>query len=446
MQRLFNLKILVIGALCVCFAIGLAFVHRLVNERQNYADMVMSQIERESIGKQQVVSPFIVVPYLVQEPCVNDPKQTCNYQRILTLTAKTQDWKNQVQVFNNEHARGIYRAITYRNQIDITGQFEPSKKLINSAAYQSAQWDKAQMILPMSDLRGMIDTPSITINQQKYMFETVDEDTELKLPYQYVSVQIGSIAKEQLQFSTHFSIRGLGQLAIQPVGQYAKVHFQTPWKDIKYEGILPNQKSPTAKGTSAEWSNNYVYKQNIITLNSNINTPNQTTGLNAVIINFVDAVNIYTLTDRTIKYGLLLITITFGTFFLFEILKDLRIHPIQYVLVGAAQVIFYVLVLAFSEQFSFMLAYLGASIACIGLISWYMSYVLQGFRRVLSLFVILSGMYSVIYILLNAQHNTFMMGAVLMFILIATVMFLTRHVDWYGKGNTFPQPIQLPKL
>lgn len=441
MQRILNLKILIIAGLCFCFAIGLAFVHGLVKERQGYANTVIQQIERESIGKQQVVSPFIVVPYFVQKPCTNDSKQTCNYPKTLTLTAKTQHWNNQVNVKDNEHARGIYNAITYRTQIHLTGRFESSNKLIASQAYQHAQWDKAQLILPISDLRGITETPTITLNQKTYTLEDIDEDSDLKLPYPYLTLSIGQLAKERLNFDTTFSLRGLGELAIQPVGQYANVSLTTAWKDIKYQGLLPNQKSLSTKGSSAAWSNNYAYKQNHVTLSNDISNANNLNALHAVNISFVDAVNIYTLTDRTIKYGLLLITITFGTFFLFEILKDLRIHPIQYVLVGVAQVIFYVLVLAFSEQFSFAWAYLGASLACIGLISWYMSYVLKGFQWMASLFVILSSMYGVIYILLNAEHNTFMMGAVLMFILITSVMYLTRHVDWYGKAlstNSLP--------
>lgn len=434
MQRILNLKILLIVGLCICFAIGLAFVHSLVNERQNYANQVIHQIERESIGKQQVVSPFIIVPYQTQEPCTNDAKKICTYQQKLTLTAKTQDWKNQVQVFDHEHARGIYNAITYRNQIHLTGRFESSSKLIASQAYQYAQWDKAQLILPISDLRGVTETPTITLNQKNYTLENTDEDSELKLPYPYLTLSIGQLAKERLNFETKFTLRGLGELAIQPVGQYATVNLTTAWKDIKYKGLLPNHKSLNTKGSAAAWSNNYAYKQNHVTLSNDVSDTNNLSSLQVVSINFVDAVNSYTLTDRTIKYGLLLISITFGTFFLFEILKDLRIHPIQYMLVGAAQVIFYVLVLAFSEQYSFMLAYLGASIACIGLICWYMSYVLKGFQRVVSLFAILSSLYAVIYILLNAEHNTLMMGAVLMFMLITMVMYLTRNVNWYDKA------------
>jgi inner membrane protein len=132
--------------------------------------------------------------------------------------------------------------------------------------------------------------------------------------------------------------------------------------------------------------------------------------------------------------------IIFGTFFLFEILKNLQVHPIQYALVGAAQGVFYLLLLSFSEQFSFGLAYLGSSAACVLLISWYVSYVLQGIRRALSLTVIMSGIYGTLYILLRSQQHTLMLGSVLIFLLIAVVMILTRHINWYQVGSRKVQP------
>ena len=127
----------------------------------------------------------------------------------------------------------------------------------------------------------------------------------------------------------------------------------------------------------------------------------------------------------------MLILITFGSFFLFEILKGLRIHPIQYSLVAMAQGIFFVLLLSISEYYAFALAYLIACIACVMLMTWYLYFVMHGLKPALLFGIILSSLYSMMYLLLQSSGKTFLMGSVLSFVLLTVVMYLTRHVNWY---------------
>ena len=132
-----------------------------------------------------------------------------------------------------------------------------------------------------------------------------------------------------------------------------------------------------------------------------------------------------------IKYGIMVIIITFGCFFLFEVLKNLKIHPVQYALVAMAQGVFFVLLLSISEYYAFSLAYLIAAVACIGLITWYLYFVVQGFKAAILFGVLLSALYGMMYLLLQSSGKTFLFGSILSFILIACVMYITRHVNWY---------------
>jgi inner membrane protein len=167
---------------------------------------------------------------------------------------------------------------------------------------------------------------------------------------------------------------------------------------------------------------------------------NNTANAGSFGVSFIQAVDVYLMTDRAIKYALLFLVITFGAFFLFEILKDLRIHPMQYALVGAALAVFYGLLLSFSEHVSFATAYGASSVACISLITFYVSYVLKSVGRSLLLSMVLTAMYGTLFVILQSEDFTMMLGSVLVFILIAVMMFLTRHVDWYELGQkTQPQ-------
>ena len=153
--------------------------------------------------------------------------------------------------------------------------------------------------------------------------------------------------------------------------------------------------------------------------------------ISGISTQFLEPVNIYTQTDRAIKYGIMIIIITFGCFFLFEVLKSLKIHPVQYALVAMAQGVFFVLLLSISEYYAFAWAYLVAVVACISLITWYLYFVVQGYKAAFLFGLLLSTLYGMMYLLLQSSGKTFLFGSILSFILIACVMFITRHVNWY---------------
>ena len=165
-----------------------------------------------------------------------------------------------------------------------------------------------------------------------------------------------------------------------------------------------------------------------------VNTADEKIGLST---EFLESVNVYTQTDRALKYGIVIILITFGCFFLFEVLKSLRIHPIQYSLVAMAQGIFFVLLLAISEYYAFAWAYMVAAIACISLMTWYLFFVMKGFKVAALFGVILSTLYGIMYMLLQSSGKTFLMGSIIAFIILSIVMFITRNLDWYQlNGRT----------
>jgi inner membrane protein len=158
--------------------------------------------------------------------------------------------------------------------------------------------------------------------------------------------------------------------------------------------------------------------------------------LDAITISLIDPIDIYTQVDRASKYGILFVVLTFVGFGLFELIKRLPIHPLQYLLVGLALAIFFLLLLSLSEHIDFRAAYGIAAVACIGLQFVYLSGVLRSWLRAGGFAVMLTSLYGVLYGLLVSEDNALLMGSLLLFGILAAIMWITRKVDWYELGSS----------
>ncbi|MGB2140704.1 MAG: inner membrane CreD family protein [Psychrobacter sp.] len=268
-------------------------------------------------------------------------------------------------------------------------------------------------------------------------------------------------------------LAGISNLNTVPTGSNFKLSMQSNWHAPNFIGkALPNTKDFSAEGFTANWQNQYLTVANNQYLSQCLSTANNSCtvdsrarldsgnhadyeaaavvvqeaagsigstnhgNLNSVRLNsfgvsFAEPNDVYLQTERTMKYALLLILISFGTFFLFEVIKSSRIHPIQYLLVGCALLTFYVLLLPLAEQIAFWQAYAIAGSSCVGLIGWYTYYVLGGVRRAVIFTAILAGLYAAFYGILTTEDLNLLLGAVFCFILLACVMVMTRKIDWY---------------
>jgi inner membrane protein len=157
-------------------------------------------------------------------------------------------------------------------------------------------------------------------------------------------------------------------------------------------------------------------------------------------VSFIEPVNIYSQAERAVKYGLLFVSPTFAVFFLFELMKSLAIHPVQYALVGLALALFFLLLVSLSEHLRFALAYLIASSACILLIGFYLMNVLHSWKRGFAFGAALTLLYGVLYVLLRSENSALAMGSILLFSVLAGIMMATRKIDWYQLGK--PEAIQ----
>jgi inner membrane protein len=243
-----------------------------------------------------------------------------------------------------------------------------------------------------------------------------------------------------LAFDVEFKslLQGTEALSIAPLAEHNVIALESSWPHPQFHGeFLPRARVIGPDGFRANWDVSSLASNAQSQYRAGIDRPDAGS-TEAISVSLVDPVNVYSQVDRATKYGVLFVLLTFVAFFMFEFLKQLRIHPIQYGLVGLAIAIFFLLLLALSERIPFGMAYAVAAIACIALIGYYLGHVLGGWARGAGFAGMLGTLYAALYGLLISEDNAMVLGAGLLFLILAAIMVLTRKVDWYRAAATLP--------
>jgi len=232
------------------------------------------------------------------------------------------------------------------------------------------------------------------------------------------------------------------------VGRDSRVELSSDWPHPSFVGeYLPASREVGGAGFSALWQTSFFATDMEQVLQACV-TRNDCKGLGArhFGVSFVDPVDQYLKTERAIKYALLFIGLTFAVFFLFEVLKRMAVHPMQYALVGMSLALFYLLLLSLSEHLSFVWAYTIAATACVALIGFYVSHVLHSALRGGAFAGLLALLYALLFGLLGAEDYALLLGSVLVFAVLAGFMLLTRKLDWYGVGRSLGRTAEQTEL
>jgi len=252
-----------------------------------------------------------------------------------------------------------------------------------------------------------------------------------------VHVQVGQIEnayEQNIAFEFKLNLRGMENYNYVPIAQNNVINLQSSWQHPHFGGSFlpdPATQKISPAGFQAQWAVSSLSSSNQASLISNLESGERKNELETLNIGFVEPINVYSQADRATKYGLLFIGLTFAGFFIFEILKQLRIHPAQYTFVGLAMALFYLLLISLSEHISFAAAYFSASLACVSLLGYYLSYVLKSKANGMLFAVLLTSLYGALYAILASEDNALLMGSLLVFGLLAVTMVITRKVDWY---------------
>ena len=440
------IRLLIIGGLTVALMIPLMMVYGVLSERKSRQREAVDSITASWGGDQMIAGPVLVVPYRYtverQEKFVVNAVTGATEIRPVKETFTTQAFFLPEQLMvtggldTEKRQYGIYEAVLFRGALDVTGQFIPPNFDEWKVSAGEIDWKEAVLAFHVSDLRGAPEAMSVTWDGREYPFEPGS-----RLPgYEggvFARLPLDGPPSGNMAFQMKLALNGSQSIRFTPAGRQTRVQLRSSWPDPKFEGaFLPTERTVTGEGFDAAWSMSYYGRS----------FPQQWTGRNnsnpfdasdirpsQFGVSLLAPVDHYRLVERSIKYGILFLVLVFTVFFLFEIRARVRIHPVQYTLVGAALVLFFLLLLALSEVMSFGAAYATGAAACAALITLYSARALRSMSRSLVVTGELAAIYGLLYVILRQQDYALLFGAGGLFLMLAIVMFATRNVDWYGR-------------
>jgi inner membrane protein len=442
MNRNLAIKLGVIALLMLLLMIPLLMIGGMVSDRQQLRDGVLADIARSSSGTQHLTGPILVVPYrkTLREWKTHE-KTGERYLEEREVRSRLYFLPEQFQlsghVLTEERKRGIYQARLYHSDNQVSGYFQvPAQYGINDD-YADYRFEPAFLSVGISDIRGIENDLKLRLNDTEITFAAGSGDRLLNNGVHAPLASIDSVNGQRLNFAFNLKLQGTEQFWVTPVGRETKVQLSSTWPHPSFVGeFLPVKHEVNGNGFLADWQTSF-FATNFAEVLDDCANDNNCEAYNSreFGVSFVDPVDQYLKTDRAIKYALLFIALTFAGFFLFEVLKRLAVHPVQYGLVGLALALFYLLLLSLSEHLPFVTAYAIAAVACVALLGVYLAAVLHSALRGLGFAAALAALYGMLYGLLRAEDYALLMGSLLVFGMLAGVMLLTRKLDWYGVGK-----------
>jgi inner membrane protein len=440
-------KLSTVLVLCLLALIPLAMVRGIIAERQALRDGVIRGFEAETVGPQTIRGPIIIVPYrktfleTTQERAAAQ-SAAVEIRRRKTIEGRLFFMPESVEIEGSagveERKRGIYKAQAYNGTWQVRGRFELPSHYGVETDYAQYDWGTPELVFGIGDPRGLAPGMALSINGRKAGLEPGSELPGLERGV-HATLDTSAIRNgtaRSYDFELDMTLAGLNSIQFLPAGRTSVVKFASAWRHPSFFGPLLAQHQIDANGFRAVWKTSFL-ANNLNNEYANCLNRGNCAAFNGAAfgVTLIEPADVYQQLERSIKYGILFVGLTFVAFFLFDVLKRCPIHPVQYGLVGGALVVFYLLVTSLSEHIAFGPAYLIAASACVLLIGYYVAHVLGSWRRAGMIAALIASLYGVLYAILRSEDNALLMGSILLFGLIAVVMVGTRKVDWYRLGT-----------
>jgi inner membrane protein len=434
------LKIGGIGLLIALLHIPLGLTHGVLRERQGFQAQATQEIAGIWGKAQQVTGPVLAVPYacktmVIRQKIVGDKVVPVEEPGLTWSTAYFLPDKLAVQgkVEPEVRHRGIYDAVVYSTKLKFAGDFLPDFAAAG-IEHERVDWAQARLLFGVSDLRGVrsVGPVQLTGGAAK-AFEPAESGSFLPLEARLEGVGAG----QRLEFSLEVALQGSEFLQLVPVGKTTSVLLESPWADPSFMGAyLPVERSVGEAGFKARWETSHFSRGFPASWSDRTTQAKQmqeSLGAAAFGVRFAQLADGYSMVERAQKYGVLFFVLIFAVFFLFEVTGGLRIHPLQYGMVGAALCLFFLGFLALSEFWPTGRAYAVAAGACTLMVAGYAWNFLRTGLRTLVIGGGLGATYGYLYFVLKSQDYALLAGTSALFAVLAAVMFFTRRVDWFAQ-------------
>lgn len=433
-SRSMGVKLIVVCALALLVTIPALYVGGLVEDRTKRAAEVVKEISRHVGGQQTFLGPTLAIPYNIPPQFEHDVARHGIY---VVFPARA---SGAVRTVTEERHRSLFKVPVFQADLNLDSAFDLTG--VPGAAPQGAEldWSRAEIVVGVSDARGALADATLTMAEKTLTLIpaevgqniSIGEDQNQRIKLTLLGAKAGNIAKPNAQFAVASVLRfsGAQRIALLAYGKTTHLAAKGGWPSPGFDGgFLPISRSVSSNGFTAEWAVPFIAR------GTRAEGPIDSIGgldTTALGVSFIEVADPYQSVNRSLKYVLLFLGLIFLSFFIFEVTTGKRVHPAQYILVGTAQIIFYLLLLSFAERIGFDFGFLVAGAATVILLSanagWVFASRSQGIRAL----VTFTFLYVLIYLMLRLEDNALLVGAIASFVAVAAAMYFTRGIDWYS--------------
>lgn len=445
-----GLKLIIVCFLVLLMAIPAMFISYIAFERSNRADDVVREVSNTYGGPQTLTGPMLSVPY------VGYDKEGRIDRRGDYIIFADQGVARFESIETETRKRSLFRVPIFTADGTLSATFNDPKATQIDAGYD-LDWDGARLLIALSDVRGLKQDIDLSVKGRdaSRRFEPANANNLPRLSSQfeyaktvqsygvsdvgggqtYLTVPAADLIDEGQSLSVDVALKlgGAKTLGIRPFARSTQVSLSSSWTAPGFVGDLPpDARDINDAGFSAEWNVPYL-RRGIRGHGSTSILSELMNSRNMMGVNFVAKSNPYQTVNRALKYSVLFIGLVFLAYFLLEVIVGVPVHPAQYLLIGLAQAIFYLLLLAFSEHIGFVGAFILSALATIAATAGYAGAVFGHRKYILKTGIVFAIVYGLLFVLMRLQDFALMIGALTSFVAIAGTMFLTRNMNWYGE-------------
>jgi len=462
-ERSPGIKLLFVALIAVVLIVPLMLIYALVYDRQEQSNTAQASINAGWGGPQVVAGPVLVVPFRTtqtQNETVDGKavSRVVEVEKLLYISPT----RNAVQtrIDPEERRKSIYRSVLYTAHVSGSANFAlPADLERFGVTRERLMWDRAELRMGASDARGLTTGGTLSANGKALSVQPGKGPAASGGQGFFAFLTWDGLGALNVDYA--FGLRGSRSLSLVPRGGQTQWNVASPWPSPSFTGaFLPEKPQISDKGFKASYTVDKLALGQPPVSTQDYDAPSDSNdpiyGLaeapvesiaaggahevvggpsRSVAVSLIETVDLYSKVDRSVKYGFLFIGFTFLTYFLFDVIGGARVASAEYLLTGAALVLFFVLLLAFAEVIGFTAAYITASAAVIGLLTAYSAAVLSSWKRARFIGALLVGLYAVLFVLLNLEAWSLLIGSVLLFVALAGVMYATRNVNWTQVGR-----------
>jgi inner membrane protein len=446
-------KLFSIGFLILILLIPSSWIEDLIRERQYRSDEVIREVSDKWSGPQILSGPVLRIPFTKKEKIktwhdgkqVEEIMETKHYAYFLP-----EDYRVKSDITTEVRKRGIFEVVLYKSGIEMQAQFATPDFSTWNIPDEQVHWKEAVLLNGISDLRGIGENPVVKTGEQTLISEPLSDigisvnqypqanasqavDGTSVYTTSGIITPLGWLSRPEalMNVSVNLNLKGSESLYFVPTGKSTEVTSTSTWASPSFEGKLLPEHTVTDSGFTAVWkvlSFNRPFSQKWM-------DRDQTLSGSEFGVRLLITADQYQKSTRTAKYGVMIILLAFTALFLVEITTKTRIHPFQYILIGAALIIYYTLLLSFSEQVGYNSAYAIASIATTILVTLYSTSFLKSKSVVLLFGLLMVSFYTFIFIIIQAQDFSLLIGSIGLFLIIGLLMYFSRNIKWYGSQS-----------